>query len=120
MKKTILITALAASILSAMNALAHDADSLPGTPVCLESNIMMADAMNAPFSNIAGAGRVLEMNTTTGLRGITVDNPFNPENVGTPMCPSHVTCELGSGGGVGGPFGDGSAPWKPTDRKSVV
>jgi len=119
MKKTILMTALAAGTsLTAMNTLAHDADSLPGTPVCLESNIMMADAMNAPFSNIPGPGRLLEMNTTTGQRGITVSNPFTPANVGTPLCPSHVTCELGPGGGVGGPFGDGSAPWKPTGNTS--
>jgi len=30
------------------SALAHDAGSLAGTPVCLESNLMAADAMNAP------------------------------------------------------------------------
>jgi len=119
MKKTILMTALAASTATfAVGVLAHSGGSLPGTPVCLESNIMMADAMNAPFSNIPGAGRLIEMNTTTGLRGITVKNPFIPANVGTPLCPSHVTCELGPGGGVGGPFGDGSAPWKPTGNTS--
>ena len=82
------------------SALAHDAGSLAGTPVCLESNLMAADAMNAPFSNIPGPGRVIEMNTTTGERGITVNRPFSAENVGTPIC-DH--------GGV-----DCPGPWKPT------
>ena len=81
-------------------ALAHDAGSLAGTPVCLESNIMAADAMNSPFSNIPGPGRVLEMNTTTGERGITVNNPFTPGNTETPICDQ---------GGVSCP-----GPWKPT------
>lgn len=81
-------------------AVAHDPDSLPGTPVCLESNIMAADAMNAPFSNIPGPGRVVEMNTTTGERGITVNVPFSAANVGTPICDN---------GGV-----DCPGPWKPT------
>jgi len=84
----------------ANNALAHDAGSLAGTPVCLESNLMVADAMNGPFSNTPGVGRVLEMNTTTGERGITVINPLTPANVGTPICDS---------GGVSCP-----GPWKPT------
>ncbi|MEE9494292.1 MAG: hypothetical protein V3W04_13045 [Gammaproteobacteria bacterium] len=84
---------------------AHDEDSLPGVPVCLESNFMMADSMNAPFSNIPGAGRLLEMNTTTGQRGITVDNPLTPDNIGTPICPKHVSCDAGS-------------PWKPTGNTS--
>jgi hypothetical protein len=84
----------------ANNALAHDAGSLAGTPVCLESNLMIADAMNGPFSNIPGVGRVLEMNTTTGERGITVTNPLTPANVGTPICDN---------GGVSCP-----GPWKPT------
>jgi len=82
------------------NALAHDGGSLAGTPVCLESNLMVADAMNDPFSNIPGPGRVLEMNTTTGERGITVKNPLNSDNVGTPICDN---------GGVTCP-----GPWKPT------
>ncbi len=79
---------------------AHDPASEPGTPVCTESNLMAADAMNGPFSNIPGPGRVLEMNITTGERGITVDVPFNPDNVGTPICDQ---------GGV-----DCPGPWKPT------
>lgn len=79
---------------------AHDAGSLAGTPVCLESNIMAADAMNVPFSNIPGAGRVIEMNITTGERGITVNAPFSSENTGTPICDS---------GSV-----DCPGPWKPT------
>lgn len=82
------------------NAMAHDAGSLAGTPVCLESNLMIADAMNAPFSNAPGAGRVLEMNTTTGERGITVNNSLTAANVGTPICDN---------GGVSCP-----GPWKPT------
>jgi len=55
--------------------IAHDVGNA-GLPVCLEGNFMVADAMNAPFSNIPGPGRVLEMNIFTGERGITVDNPF--------------------------------------------
>lgn len=95
------VTGLALSLLVfACNALAHDVGSLAGTPVCLESNIMVADAMNAPFSNAPGAGRVLEMNTTTGKRGITVNNPLTPANVHTPIC-DH--------GGVSCP-----GPFKPT------
>ena len=84
----------------ASNALAHDSGSLAGTPVCLESNLMIADAMNSPFSNAPGAGRVLEMNTTTGERGITVNNSLTAANVGTPICDN---------GGVSCP-----GPWKPT------
>jgi hypothetical protein len=61
---------------------------------------MAADAQNGPFSNIPGPGRVLEMNITTGERGITVDVPFNAGNVGTPICDN---------GGV-----DCPGPWKPT------
>ncbi len=104
------------------NAIAHSEDSLAGAPVCLEANFMMADAQFGPWANTAvsptagSAGRVLEMNTTTGERGITVDNPFTPANVATPICPTHVSCSLG--GGTGGPFGDGSAPWKPTGNTS--
>lgn len=86
--------------LSVGSALAHDPGTLPGTPVCLESNIMAADAMNAPFSNIPGPGRVIEMNTTTGERGITVNRPFIADNVDTPICDN---------GGV-----DCPGPWKPT------
>lgn len=103
-KPRLTATALATGIaLLAASAMAHDDDSLPGTPVCLESNIMMADAMNAPFSNIPGPGRLLEMNTTTGERGITVENPFTPANIGTPICPDHVSCP---------------GPWKPTGNTS--
>jgi hypothetical protein len=80
--------------------IAHDPASEPGIPVCTESNLMAADAMNAPFSNIPGPGRVLEMNITTGERGITVDVPFSGDNVGTPICDN---------GGV-----DCPGPWKPT------
>lgn len=80
--------------------MAHD-DNEPGTPVCLEANYMMADAMNAPFAGpVTGPGRVIEMNIITGERGITVNNPFNPGNAGTPICDN---------GGV-----DCGGPWKPT------
>jgi hypothetical protein len=87
-------TALAASMgLFASGVMAHGGSSVAGGPVCIESNIMMADAMNAPFSNNPGAGRVLEMNITTGERGITVNTPFSPSNAGdSELCPSHVTC----------------------------
>ena len=96
---TVTSLALALSIFS-HSALAHDAGSLAGTPVCIEANIMVADAMNGPFSNIPGVGRVLEMNTTTGERGITVDNPLTASNMLTPICTE---------GGVSCP-----GPWKPT------
>ncbi len=82
------------------SAVAHDPASEPGTPVCTESNLMAADAQNAPFSNAPGPGRVLEMNITTGERGITVNVPFSAANVGTPICDN---------GGV-----DCPGPWKPT------
>ena len=61
---------------------------------------MAADAMNDPFSNIPGPGRVIEMNTTTGERGITVNRPFSVADMGTPICVN---------GGV-----DCPGPWKPT------
>lgn len=123
MKKTIkhpLAVGIAAGLsMLAGGAIAHEPGSLAGTPVCTESNLMAADAQNAPFSNTGvnpaagSAGRVLEMNITTGERGITVDRPFEPANLNTEICDNGgVTCSLG--GGVGGPFGDGSAPWKPT------
>lgn len=80
--------------------IAHD-DNEPGTPVCLEANYMMADAMNAPFAGpVTGPGRVIEMNIITGQRGITVNNPFGKGNAGTPICDN---------GGV-----DCGGPWKPT------
>ncbi|MEA2094093.1 MAG: hypothetical protein U9P11_05980 [Pseudomonadota bacterium] len=94
-------TALAAGMITlAGGAVAHDPASSPGTPVCLESNLMAADAQNEPFSNAPGPGRVIEMNTTTGERGITVNRPFNTDNIGTPICDN---------GGV-----DCPGPWKPT------
>ena len=86
--------------LFAGSAIAHDPSSLPGMPVCIESNLMAADAMNEPFSNAPGPGRVLEMNITTGERGITVNRPFVSDNLGTPIC---------NLGGV-----DCPGPWKPT------
>ena len=121
-RKHLLAAGIAAgTVMLSGGAGAHEPGALAGTPVCTESNLMAADAQNAPFSNTAvnpaagSAGRVLEMNITTGERGITVNRPFEPANLGTPICENGgVTCELGPGGGVGGPFGDGSAPWKPT------
>ncbi len=97
------LTSLAYGLSLAMvagGALAHDPASAPGTPVCTESNLMAADAQNAPFSNVPGPGRVLEMNITTGERGITVNRPFNTDNIGTEICDN---------GGV-----DCPGPWKPT------
>jgi len=113
LKKTFLMMSGALLAGSVGTALAHDIDEA-GTPVCIEGNYMMADAMNTPFASANGPGRVIEMNIFTGTPGITVDNPFNPGNKNTDICPDGVVCELGPGGGVGGPFGDGSAPWKPT------
>ena len=85
-------TALAASMaMFTGGAFAHSGSSVAGGPTCLESNIMMADAQNAPFSNNPGFGRVLEMNITTGERGITVDRPFTP-TAGADICPDHVSC----------------------------
>ncbi len=78
-------------------AIAHDKGNA-GLPVCLEGNIMMADAQNNPFAP-AGSGRVLEMNIFTGARGITVNNPFSADNIGTPVVPD----------GIAAP-----GPWKPT------
>jgi hypothetical protein len=81
-------------------AVAHDPNSLgPGTPACIESNLMAADAENGPFSNQPGPGRVIEMNITTGTRGITVERPFDALNAGTAICPTGVDCP---------------GPWKPT------
>ena len=107
------VTAMAVGMsMFAGNAFAHSGNSSAGTPVCLESNIMMADAQNAPFANTgpivdgiirSGPGRLLEMNTTTGERGITVSNPFSDANAGTEICPDHVSCP---------------GPWKPTGNTS--
>lgn len=77
---------------------AHDDEDGAGKPVCLEGNFMLADAQNNPFAP-AGPGRVLEMNIFTGARGITVNNPFSPDNVDTPIVPD----------GISAP-----GPWKPT------
>jgi hypothetical protein len=94
-----LLYGLGLAMLAGGPTLAHELGD-PGGPVCLEGNYMLADAQYAPFA-AAGPGRVLEMNITTGERGITVNNPFNPANVGTPICPDTVTCATG-------------ATWKPT------
>ena len=99
--KRFISASLAAGLTTlAGGAIAHDPASAPGTPVCIESNLMAADAQNAPFSSAPGPGRVLEMNITTGERGITVNRPFNSSNIGTPICDN---------GGV-----DCPGPWKPT------
>jgi len=98
-KHKLTATALAAGMaMLAGNAMAHDPLSAgAGTVTCLESNLMVADAQNEPFASAKGKGRVLEMNTTTGTRGLTVGNPFTgsggpvcePDNVGGP---NHVDC----------------------------
>ena len=98
--KLAVITAAAGVAIFIGDAIAHDPSSQAGTPVCLESNLMAADAQNAPFSNAPGPGRVIEMNSTTGERGISVNSPFDPANIGTPVC---------NDGGV-----DCPGPWKPT------
>jgi hypothetical protein len=83
---------------SAGTAIAHDEDDA-GTPVCIEGNYMMADAMNEPFASANGPGRVIEMNIITGTPGITVNAPFSGANAGTDICPDGVVCP---------------GPWKPT------
>jgi hypothetical protein len=97
----LIATALATGMtMLAGGAIAHDGGSNDaGTPVCIEANYMVADAMNAPFSNVPGPGRVIEQNIITGERGITVNNPFGAGNAGTPVCPDEVVCP---------------GPWKPT------
>ena len=108
MKKCkITATALAAGMaMFAGSAIAHDPGSAgPGTPTCIESNLMVADAQNTPFASANGAGRVVEINTTTGERGLTVNTPFGAGNHfdGSPICQpdntgpintvvNHVTC----------------------------
>lgn len=67
-------------------AFAHDIDEA-GTPVCIEANYMMADAMNIPFASANGPGRIIEMNIFTGTPGITVDNPFNNGNAAPTSAP---------------------------------
>jgi hypothetical protein len=99
-KHSLAVGIAAALTVFAGGANAHEPGALAGTPVCTESNLMAADAQNAPFSNAPGPGRVLEMNITTGERGITVNVPFSGANVGTPICVN---------GGV-----DCPGPWKPT------
>jgi len=92
-------TALAVGIsVFTIGVIAHDEDDA-GTPVCLEGNYMMADAMNTPFASLDGPGAVIEMNIITGTPGITVVNPFNGGNTGTDICPDGVVCP---------------GPWKPT------
>ena len=86
---------------------------------------MMADAMNndpsqfgpagAPWAAANGPGQVLEVNIVTGARGITVANPFGPQDASSPICDSnsgYISC--------GGPNGNlngttrTKAPFKPT------
>jgi hypothetical protein len=81
------------------SALAHDPGSAgPGTPTCIESNLMVADAQFTPFASANGAGRVVEINTTTGERGLTVNTPFNPGNNfdGSPICQPDNTGTVGT------------------------
>ena len=103
--KTSIKVALATSFtLIGSGAMAHDGGAADaGTPVCLEANYMVADAMNPPFAPAAGPGRVIEQNIITGERGITVDNPFGGGNAGTEVCPDGVVCP---------------GPWKPTGNFS--
>jgi hypothetical protein len=90
-KKLFTTTIVLGASVFAANVIAHDAGSLAGTPVCLESNIMVADAMNTPFASSNGAGRVLEMNIMTSQRGITVNTPFTG-SAGPALCNGTVTC----------------------------
>lgn len=74
-------------------------DSKSGTPVLLEGNFMVADAMNSPFATsgdpeaplptAGGPGRVIEINVFTGERGITLVDPFGSINNGSAICDSN-------------------------------
>lgn len=103
MKKTMTITVLTAAVAMLTSAAyAHDGTNEAGTPVCLEANYMVSDAMNAPFASANGPGQVVEQNIITGERGITVANPFtDPTN--TDVCPPEMECP---------------GPWKPTGNFS--
>ena len=90
--KPCISTSLAVALsMVAGSAIAHSGGTGTDQPTCIKSNIMMADTENEPFSNQPGLGRVLEMNTTTGERGITVESPFS-DPLATPLCPAHVSC----------------------------
>jgi len=103
MKKRKLITALAVGMtVFTGSALAHDGTNDAGTPVCLEANYMVSDAMNAPFAVANGPGQVVEQNIITGERGITVNNPFT-DPLNTDVCPPEMECP---------------GPWKPTGNFS--
>ena len=107
--KTNIFAGLAYGLSVAMftgGASAHDIDEA-GTPVCLEANYMIADAMNAPFASANGPGRIIEMNIFTGTPGITVDNPFTDGNAGTDICPGETN--VGDDANV-----ECLGPWKPT------
>ncbi len=63
--RTGITTAIAAGIsVFTIGVIAHDEDDA-GSPVCLEGNYMMADAMNTPFASATGPGAVIEMNIIT-------------------------------------------------------
>lgn len=103
MKKNQLTTAFTVSIaMFAGNAIAHDGTNDAGTPVCLEANYMVSDAMNAPFASANGPGQVVEQNIITGERGITVNNTFT-DPADTDVCPPEMECP---------------GPWKPTGNFS--
>ncbi len=70
---------------------AHESGESFG-PVCLEGNIMVADAMNAPFSESTGGGQVLEVNIFTGRTGVAFENPFTEANQDGEMCPFGTIC----------------------------
>ncbi len=83
------LTALGvASLITAASA--HDVGTA-GLPVCLEGNLMVADAMNAPFASADGAGRVLEVNIQTGALGVAFENPFIG-GAAAELCPAGVAC----------------------------
>ncbi|MCU7873904.1 MAG: hypothetical protein KZQ91_14270 [Candidatus Thiodiazotropha sp. (ex Lucinoma borealis)] len=87
------------ALLGMGTATAHDGTNDAGTPVCLEANYMVANAMFTPFASADGPGEVVEQNIITGERGITVSNPFTAINTGGPVCPPEMECP---------------GPWKPT------
>lgn len=90
MNKSLLKHAVLLLCISSTFSNAHDVGE-SGLPVCLESNLMVADAMNAPFASASGPGRVLEINIVTGELGVAFENPFTADS-DPALCPEGIVC----------------------------